>query len=186
LKQGFDRAIWIDADLLVFAPEEFRIEVQSEFAFAREVWVGFDADGNLQHRHGINNSVCVFVRGNSILDFYIQAAQRIVFTKPVLDRLEVGTLFLSRLGGFVPLPLLNDVGILSPAMMAGLLEEDSAAVRRFAVEFRSPIHTANLCASFLGKVQDGVKVTEELLERCIDRMLKTKGEAVNRYRSLVG
>jgi hypothetical protein len=46
----------------------------------------------------VNNAVCTFARGNAILDFYIDAAQRIVRdAKPPVGPLAIGTNFLTNL-----------------------------------------------------------------------------------------
>src|SRR6185295_2010938 len=38
-RRGYDRAIWLDADVLVFRPELFTIDVVEGYAFSRETWV---------------------------------------------------------------------------------------------------------------------------------------------------
>src|SRR2546430_3171739 len=34
LREGYDRAIWLDADVFVFAPDELSIDVTSRYAFS--------------------------------------------------------------------------------------------------------------------------------------------------------
>src|SRR5207253_10631885 len=42
LGEGYDRAIWLDADLFVFAPERLAIDVTSGYAFCKEAWIYVD------------------------------------------------------------------------------------------------------------------------------------------------
>lgn len=44
LEQGAARAVWLDADVFVFAPQRMRIATESSFAFGREVWI--EAEGS--------------------------------------------------------------------------------------------------------------------------------------------
>jgi hypothetical protein len=39
LLRDFDRAIWFDADVLVFAPDRLAVDCSEGYAFSREVWV---------------------------------------------------------------------------------------------------------------------------------------------------
>src|SRR5581483_406260 len=39
LAEGYDRAIWIDADVFVFAPHKLKLEIATRYAFARETWI---------------------------------------------------------------------------------------------------------------------------------------------------
>jgi hypothetical protein len=39
LLHGYDRAIWLDADVFVFDPDHLDISIMERYAFAREVWI---------------------------------------------------------------------------------------------------------------------------------------------------
>lgn len=181
LAERYERAIWVDADVVIINPDQFSIPITREFAFCLEVWVTLGADGQIVARPSVNNAVSVFVRGNSVLDFYILACQAIIRNRVVIDRLDVGTTFLGRLYSFVPLPLLDNVGMISPLLMDGLVRKNEAAPKAFASMFRTPVRAANLCSSFRGRVYDGVTVNDVLLEGVIDELLRTRGGAINRW-----
>jgi len=78
LDTGFERTIWLDADVLVFDPDDFRITVDTGSAFGREVWVQGDGRGGLKVFRNVHNAVALFCRGDSFLDFYAEACERII------------------------------------------------------------------------------------------------------------
>lgn len=179
---GYERTIWVDADVVIFDPDRFAIGVTEGYAFCREVWVGRKEDGGeLTRWEGVNNAVSVFVAGNVFLDFYIHACLSLVAHKDRIHRLDASTYFLTTLHGLMGLPLLNEVGMLSPVMMADLDRGTDAALRAYMARLGTPIRAANLCSSFRGSLRDGVPVDDRLFEASIDRLLATHGDAVNRF-----
>ena len=181
LGRGYGRAIWVDADALIFDPDRFAIGVVDGYAFCREVWVGRDDRGELTWWEGVNNAVSVFAAGNVFLDFYIHACLSLVAHKDRIHRLDASTNFLTTLHGLMGLPLLTDVGLLSPVMMADLARGTEAALRAYMARFGTPIRAANLCSSFRGALYDGVSVDDRLYEATVDRLLETRGDAINRF-----
>lgn len=180
--QGFARVAWVDADLLIFDPERFRIDVTEEYAFCREVWVDLPPEGVLECAVRVNNAVTVFVNPNSFLDFYIHAGQAIVRRKPRLGRLDVGTGFLTGLHDLMLLPLLDNVGLVSPVMAADLVRGRDNSLRAFMAHFGFPVYAANLCASFRGEWFYGIPLDDTLYEAVVEILLRTRGEVLNRWR----
>jgi hypothetical protein len=179
--RGYDRAIWVDADVVVFDPERFLIDIAEEYAFCREVWIGLGQEGKLISRSRVTNAVFAFAKSNSFLDFYIHACQSIVRHKILIDHLDVSTRFLSKLHDLVPLTLLTDVGLFSPLVMADIVQDTEAALPAYMADFGFPIRAANLCSSFRGKCHDGILMDDGLYEAAIDKLLQTQGAVVNRY-----
>ena len=68
IDDGCDRVIWLDADVLVFDPDRFIIDVLSEYAVGREVWVRRGGRDRLLVTEGLHNAAMVFCRANSFLD----------------------------------------------------------------------------------------------------------------------
>ena len=182
LAEGCGRAIWIDADVLVFAPDRFDVETGHPFAFNTELWVGPDAQNRIVGWRRVNNAVCTFARGNAILDFYIDACQRIVRHKPddALDRLGVGTQFLSTLNQLVPLPLIRCVGTFNPILMDHLARGDAAHLRAYRQGFGQPVAAANLCGSFRHAVCQGVKMEDSIYDGVVRRLLAGEGKEIAR------
>ena len=171
LGEGFERAIWVDADLLVFAPRAFALETGAaggKFAFNTELWVNRE-QGKFLGWWRVNNAVCTFDRGNAFLDFYIDAGERIVRQAPAgpIDRLSVGTDFLTGLHKLAPLPLLRCVGTFNPILMEHLARGDAEPLRAYRRYFGRAIGAANLCGSFRGQVCQGVKMEDSIYEGTI-------------------
>jgi hypothetical protein len=197
LSKGYDRAIWIDADVLVFHPQLFTINITGNYAFCREVWLeklrwkeslletlkkgGGWHSGSCDHR--VNNSVAVFVRGNLMLDFYIDACKFIIKdAQGDISRWSVGTYFLTNLYRVHAFPLLNNVGLFSPPVLRDLANGKGPYLRVQTREFGTPVYAANLCGSSAGKEIDGkVIINDQIYEQAIDKLMATKGAIVNRH-----
>ncbi len=176
LDQGADRVVWLDADVFVVAPEAFRVPVTREYAFGRETWVQGDGRGRFRVRRNVHNAACVFVRGNSVLDFLIHAALS------VLERADprhiapqmVGPKLLTALDGIVGFPLWDDAGMLAPPVLADVAaggpEGDGPALARLRRHLPAPLNAANLCLSLVDRATDGVTLTPATVTTAMDRL----------------
>jgi hypothetical protein len=180
LQAGYDRTIWVDADILVFAPQALRVDTHEPFAFCFEVWAFRDAAGQLQFRRTANNSITIFSQGNSQLDFFIDTALRIAASQPRLHKLAIGARFLTGFVQLVPTPLLNNVGTFSPLLMSDISGEERLLVE-YGAQLPAPIACANLCGSLVGQLMDGVVADEAIYRKVVDKCLATNGDMVNRH-----
>ena len=169
LEEGYERAVWLDADVLVFDPAGFSLGGVEGYAFGRELWVQRDDKGKLRVYRNIHNAVCVFDAGNPMLAFYIDACLRIV------GRLEggvpnqiVGTKLLTALHNMIGFPLVEDVAMFSPLVVEDIAAGGGAALDRLKAEAQGPIHAANMCASLAG-----AEVPVECLEAACSSLLET-------------
>ena len=187
LADEFERAIWIDADVLFFAPAAFDIDAgdgggddDDRFALNTELWVNRE-HGQFVGWRRVNNAVCRFDRGNAFLDFYIDACQRIVrkATGP-LDRLGVGTAFLTPLHKIVPLPQIPSVGTFNPILMDHLARGDAEPLRAYRKHFAHPIGAANLCGSFRGQTCQGVRMDDGVYDGTVTALLGPAGAEISR------
>jgi hypothetical protein len=169
LAEGFDRTIWIDADLVVFDPT-FRVDIYEPFAFCRELWVQLK-DRVLNCWPRVNNAVCTFARGNTFLDFYIDACQSIVRAASEANSLAVGTTFLTGMSKLMPIPLIESVATLPPQVMQPLAQGNDAMLEEYRRLFGRPIRAANLCGSLCDKACQGIVLREADYERAIDWLL---------------
>ncbi|MDR3560435.1 MAG: hypothetical protein P4N59_03190 [Negativicutes bacterium] len=176
LAQGYERAIWVDADMIVFDSANFVIPVQSGFAFCREAWVEKEW-GRYSMSERVNNAVSVFTAGSEdFLEFYISACITIVReSQGMPQKIAVGTIFLTNLHSQIKFPLLNNVGLFSPAIMQAILTDSARGLREYARGFGYPVAAANLCSSFRGPMED------EMFETVIEKLIESKGGIVNRY-----
>ncbi|MDF1749874.1 MAG: hypothetical protein P1V34_13465 [Alphaproteobacteria bacterium] len=120
LDNGYDRAVWFDADLLIFAPDRLEIEsIPETNAFGRELWVDLDVGKRLKTWRNLHNAACIFRKGDPVLPFLIYATERII-NDTAADKITmqmVGPKLLTALGNIVRFGRLNTVGALSPLVL---------------------------------------------------------------------
>lgn len=157
LQEGYDRAIWLDADVLIFVPEWLKISITEEYAFGLEVWVQYK-NNTLKAYPKVHNAVCVFCQENSFLDFYIHACQRIIKNYQGTEMVPqlVGPKFLTLLHNTMQLPLIREVAMFSPLVLQDILNGGGSALKLHQQTQNSPIYAANLSASLVEK-QAGLK-----------------------------
>jgi hypothetical protein len=180
LEEEAMRVIWLDADVLVFDPASFTIDVTSDYAVGREVWVRRGGRDKFLTTQGLHNAVLVFCRGNSLLDFLIQASEAIVAgaTEAVLSH-QIGPDLLNRFADIIGDRVVPDVGLFSPVVTTEIAKGGGRAVDEHRRAFGAPIRAANLCLSFVDRESSGVVVDEGVLNRAVDRLLDSRGAVVN-------
>jgi hypothetical protein len=179
--EGYWRAIWVDADVVIFDPERFSVDTQYGYAFCREVWLE-KRWGTLVSDQRVNNCVIVLQEDNSFLDFYIHACEALARSAGArLTDWDLGTNFLSNLGRLVPLPLLTGVGMLSPAVIQALVEDDQAVLARFATDHGHTLSAGNMCGSASEKLGDSGRHTQEVLAAAFGKLLESRGQILNRH-----
>lgn len=187
LEQGYEKTIWMDADIVVFDPEKLTVDTTEDYLLCREVWL--DTADNINFGEGpllcigkVTNSLVYFEQNNNFLDFYIYACKSIMKNQTGrLSRLAVSTKFLTNLAEIIELPLFPNMGLFSPILMHGLIAEEKSIIQLYVESLKSPVYAANLCLSFRNKSYKGIMVTDEFFEQVIDKLIHTKGEMINRY-----
>ena len=177
LAEGFDRTVWVDADVLVFAPHRLVIDTPTGFALCQEVWPYTDPNGRRGVSRRVNNCVAVFQRGTVHLDFLIDAALRIADSKTSLGKLDVGTVFLTQLRAILPFELFLNVGTFGPAIVAELASGAGPHLREYAGALTHPLACGNFCASLAGA--DGASTVPGIYETATARCLATNGSVIN-------
>lgn len=143
----------------------------------RELWIGAGKDQALTATECINNSVSVYCRGNSFLEFYLDACLNMGRTRERLGGIDVGTDFLSCLHELSPHPIQPGVVQLSPLVQLDLLAGSGPALALFQGAHRGLVQAANLCGSMQGKVVRGATLDERHFERVIE-CLRGRGAAL--------
>ncbi|MEM9314271.1 MAG: hypothetical protein AAGA95_06555 [Pseudomonadota bacterium] len=156
LEEGFERAIWIDADVLVF--RDFVLPETGD-RFGRECWVQPDGT-RLRSYRKLHNAWLQFSTGSAVLPYYIDRAQTLLSMAeaPVVPQF-IGPKLLTAWHNIVPFNIEERVGMLPPLAMAELLAEPSArspALRLLCVDHAAPLCALNLCASYENRSVDGV------------------------------
>ncbi|MGE5639729.1 MAG: hypothetical protein ACM30H_06500 [Clostridia bacterium] len=183
LAAGYERTVWMDADLLVFDPRPASFQLADGYAFCREVWAWRQSDGApLLPPDRANNSVSVFDRGNPVLEFLIYAAQALMRNAAGRPHpTAVSTQLLSALNERMGLPLLRHFGMLSPFVMRALLEGDEGYLRTYMARVGEPMVAANLCGSFTDAANHGTTLPESVYDETVRVLLETRGAALNRF-----
>jgi len=172
LDEGYERTIWLDADVLVFDPAIFRIDVTTGSAFGREVWVQEDGKGGLKAYRNVHNAVALFCTDDSFLDFYAEACERIIGRADGgLPPQIVGTKLLTALHNIIGLQLIENVAMASPLVVRDIVGGGGAALGRLTGGLKAPPAAVNLCSSLAGTVSDGVELDEAKMETAVNRLL---------------
>jgi len=170
LAEGYDRVVWLDADMLVFAPECFDLKIDTQYAFGREVWIQRDEKDRLKAYRKIHNAFFVFTQENSFLDFYIHSCLSII------QRIEghmvpqiVGPKFLTAIHNIVACPVVEEAGMCSPLVIRDILKGGGPALDLFHQESPSCVFAVNMSASL-----EGVELSAQEMERVCRLLLARK------------
>ena len=146
-QQRYERVVWMDADILLFAPDRLCIDEIDGYAFCFERMLWIDGPGRYRPGdRGVNNAVMFFSREHPMLRFYIEAAKDLLMhigKSPA--RTAIGPDFLTGLGKAMPLRLIENIGLLSPGILSPIASGDPSLSRIYREIFGNPLAGANLC-----------------------------------------
>lgn len=170
LRQGYQTVIWCDADFLIFNPERFVLP-ETDFALGKEVWVQRDSAGRLKTYQKVHNAFMMFRQGNSFLDFYADAAERLLrLNAGPMPPQFIGPKLLTALHNIVICPVLESAGMLSPLVIKDLLSGGGEALDLFRQKSTESIYAANLSASLVERES----IDDSQMMRLIE-LLRTDG-----------
>lgn len=187
LAEGWDRTIWVDADVLVFDPGNFEIDLATGYAFCREIWLHRTVLGHPQFELKVNNAVAVFCQGERLTDFYLDAAEIVLRGAHELTPFSIGVDWLSGLKRVVDFPLLTSVGMFGPEMSYRYLQDDGRFLRPYLRYQSSRVAAANLCLSGVGQAYRfpgtgrAWKLTDGVIQGMVDFLMSDHGASLNRW-----
>ncbi len=148
LAQGYDCAVWVDADTLVVDVPALVLPAE-DCSFGREVWVEQSGTALRVYRK-IHNAFMSFQQDNKILEFYRYAAERMLrrHEGPMVPQL-IGPKFLSVLHNIIEFPVLESAAMLSPAVITSILGQNSEALDCFRRTSNCAPAAVNLCGSMV-------------------------------------
>lgn len=153
LESGADAVVWFDADVFVFDPKRLHLPA-TNCAVGRELWIQADAAGRLRTWKKVHNAFLLYrpqASGrNSSLDFYADTAERLLGAcRGGMPPQFIGPKLLTALHNVVQWPVLEEVGMFSPAVMQDLANGGGPALE--LLQRRSAVWpaAANLCRSCL-------------------------------------
>jgi hypothetical protein len=159
LDQGYQCAVWMDADMLVFDPDRLHLAADG-YALGREVWVQRSAPGRVRAYVKVHNAFLQFRAGNPFLAFYRHAAARIVRAHEPGRMVPqiVGPKLLTALHNVIGCPVVEEAAMLSPAVAEDLLAGGGAALSEFCATSRHRAAAVNLCGSLVDRDLPAAKV----------------------------
>lgn len=162
LTDGWDRVIWLDADILIF-DSTLRIDAET---VGREVWISKGVRTGYRAAKSINNCVISTTTQSALLERLLRATNEAVagFQKPPHPR-TLGPDLFRRLHAVEPLPVASDIAMASPIMIKSLAAGDPSPLAAHHAIWGGPVRAANLCGSL---VED-----DELALRAVARLLDT-------------
>lgn len=170
LRAGFGSVVWLDADVLVFDPGRFILPPDS-CAVGREVWVQRDAKARLRVYRKVHNACLLFRRGNSVLDFYAETAQRLLrLNSGAMPPQFIGPKLLSALHNVAQFPVMERAAMLSPPVIEDTLGEGGEALALFLDHCVEAPAAANLCVSSC----DRGEVSSATMDRLVDVLLERR------------
>jgi hypothetical protein len=184
LVRRYERAIWIDADVLVFRPEGLSIPAQAGAMLCHEIWTQRDAEGHLVHERRINNAVMIFDRGHPLLGFLHHAAIELYqhMDTATMRPAALGTDFLSNLGRLLPIRLFNQAACLSPLLVNALLTDTGhVQLQAHAEHYGHPFHAVNLCHSLQSSIKStppAQNTRDTSLLALVEQIVATRGSAL--------
>jgi len=182
LSTGYNRAIWIDADVIVFDPESWELPTASDYYFTHELWPT-PHPGGVRLDLRANNAVMVFSAGNPFLDCYIDCCRRILTSDADLKNWHLGVRFLTGVRQVCPLPLLTNIGMLGPPLLEDILHGPKLLLTAYMRAMGTSLVAANCCASTSDSTVGEFVVTEKVFEEVINQCIATKGGVLNQYLS---
>lgn len=170
LRSGEARQVlWLDADVLVFRPDALHLP-EADHAVAREVWVQADGGGGWRAHRKVHNAALFFRADaggrNTFLDFYTDTATRLLQRNTGgMPPQFIGPKLLTALHNVVQLPVMENIGMISPVLAADLLGAGNGALACYRRRNPVPLAAANLCRSSVSDRALGERDMPALMSR---------------------
>lgn len=175
LSADAERVVWMDADVLVFAPGLVLPE-HSPVAFTREVWCDVRRpSGSPQCVERVNNSVLVATDVEFLARYRDTCLRLAAEANAPLWKAMAGTQYLTDRHREERLPLVRHVGNLSPHVLRAVLEGERSVLDFYRTRVGERLLAANLCASFENKDYFGTLNTTAVYEQVVTQLLATEG-----------
>ena len=177
LHEQRDWVIWLDADVLVFAPDLLKIDLSNDCTFGQEHWIQpkSAAPYRWEVRKNVHNALAAFPKGCPVLPFLIDVILRMMrrvdgeFIAPQM----MGPKLLSSLHNLAAFDHSPEIGALSPDILQAIAgdRERGGALDVLCRAQPKPLLAANLCASLTQQIQFADLHSDDLMQRVIDVLL---------------
>ena len=178
LDEGYERAVWADADVLVFAPARLRLTDGSGHGVARELFLHVGEGARTTPIHGLNNALMAFERGDPVLDACIEACYRCLraLAPGPVPRTALGPDLLRRLAEGRQLRSIDGLGLFSPAIMEQIACGGGPLTREYLRHSPVPPAAANLCHFMRNATRGDLRPAfDRMYGEAIGRLLESGG-----------
>jgi len=177
LAQGWQRVVWIDADVVVFAPQRFMLDDTAPYALCPEFWVRSTPSGRLEVIEKVNNAVTVITRDQPMLDFWIFAVEEIlrVHSTEQIGPLITGTIFYTDLAKIMPLRVVQDASLISPSTVNDIANGGGRYLELWKRSVPGRVSAINLCASLQDQRYHNVCLSADDMQRAVDVLRDGEG-----------
>jgi hypothetical protein len=174
LAEGYDRVIWLDADVFVFDTERFVMHTDAGYAFSHEAWVTKAPNGRAQLAYtSLHNAAFIFTPQQTDLELFIRIIRHIVMTRSIGSNYQVGVRLISGLAYSLEIPTITCVGMFGPDVIDALADNRARFIRAVAL-----FHGHRMQAANLGWSQ-AAHFTEARMMTAMDRLESTAGGILN-------
>lgn len=179
LDAGWKRVVWVDADVVVFAPDLLDVATRSGHAFAHEVFLSLRENGGFDVLDGCNNALMVFdSRGREMLDRYLASCLARLAGLPAgsVPRTALGPSLLKEWRDKGELELIDNVGLFTYAIMKQVAEGTGRLPAECARRARGRLAAANLCHFLRNATPPEQRPAfDELYLKAVTTLLVTQG-----------
>ncbi|MBX3118690.1 MAG: hypothetical protein KF784_06465 [Fimbriimonadaceae bacterium] len=169
LEEGFERAVWADADLLVLKPDSLTVPDAPCFV-CKEVWIDRSPAGRPIAVQKVNNAFMGFTRQQHVLEFLTECCLRHAEAAKTIAKIEFGPDLLTHLDRFAHFPRAESVALLSPLVIMDLIQGGGPWWSLYAQEFGRSFSAINLCGSYLRERVQGLQITEEHFSALVEKL----------------
>lgn len=164
----YDTVIWLDADVLVLAPDAWHVPMHHS-SVGRENWVQADERGRLRNFRKVHNAAMVFHRGDSLLGFYADTAERLLrANQTAMPEQFIGPKLLTALHNAAQLSVWESAGMMSPWVGRDVLGVgDGNALNMLREAHAEPVAALNMCSSSCRRGE----LSDEQMSAIIDTLL---------------
>ena len=174
LAEGYERVIWLDADMLVHCPVAFTVPSAS-FSVGREVWIQETARNRYKAYVKVHNAWLHAAKGSIDLPFYRETALRLLARNTAgVPAQFVGPKLLTALHNIVGFEVNERAGMLSPEVAQAYLSEHKArgALDLFLSRHKETPAVLNLSASCETDAMRAVGFYDALVARLLDKKME--------------
>lgn len=183
--QGYEKVIWIDADVLVFNPSMLKVKVARGLLAIYEMTLGVQHDGSVSVTGPtVNGAIMGARRNDPVFGFYRHAAAEVVrtFRGNEVPRTIAGPSLLTEIARIVPIECLTTVGLFTPAMLVDIADSNDRLARLYMEKFGFQVAAANLCHFFRSNLDSTAQNQfDAVMLKAIDRLIASKGDCINRF-----